>query len=349
MRFGVVPTLLAWPIALSLLLTTPIVQRHFLPPPQTVVSLTATARARPPAPPPVQRDVVYHQDLLRRYRLDVYGPRQESLDAGDTTAPLGPTVGSAAPAIVFYHGGSWLRGDKITIMIIDRFLARMRQEGWFVISVNYTTSALRGIGGAVDTAAEAYRWAVEQAPTYGWDPTRIGLYGVSAGGHVALMTAARAAGPAGRPGDTGATALPVPAFVLAECAPVDLIAMRAGDAFENASTFRLFPRRRLRALSPARHINEAFPPTLIYHGDADQTVAYRQAEILAEALSDAAVPHTLVRYPGGNHAFLNYDDDQWYEQETRAIRWMGSVFSTGAPPRQPLPPPAEMELYGAGR
>jgi acetyl esterase/lipase len=311
-----------------------------LPPPQSIRELTEVARSRPEPQPPVQRDVVYHRDLLRRYRLDIYGPLPAAGQATSTAEPDEDdhltdrvSVRAPAPVIVFFHGGSWVRGDKITLLVVDRFLRRLREEGWFVVSVDYTTSAIRGISGPLKNAYRAVEWVHDHAGEYGWDPQRVGLYGVSAGAHLALMTASPTA-----------ALEPRPALVLAECAPTDLIAMSEGDAFESSGTFRLFPKFRLRRLSPVRHIDSDYPPVLIYHGDADETVHFNQAEILSNALTAANVEHDLVRYPGGNHAFLNYSSDQWYEQESRAIRWIRSVFADGTPP-PPEETPAELPLF----
>ncbi|MFW5693607.1 MAG: alpha/beta hydrolase [Alkalispirochaeta sp.] len=346
MLLRILPLLIAVPLAVAVAFTVPAVQRVLLPPGDAIRELMELARSRPEPAPPLQQDVVYHRDLLRRYRLDVYGPLttadgEVSDDSEEGTSST--RLNAPAPVIVFFHGGSWVRGDKITLLVVDRFLRRMREEGWFVVSVNYTTSAYRGIRGPVRNAYRALDWVHEHAADYGWDPERVGLYGVSAGAHLALMAASpeaerRGGGRAGRPQD------PRPALVLAECAPADLVAMRDGDAFENSGTFGLFPEFRLRALSPVEHIDSDYPPVLIYHGDADDTVAYRQAEILSRALAEADVTHELVRYPGGNHAFLNYSDAQWYEQESRALRWMRSVFADGTPPA-PETPPAELPLF----
>lgn len=332
MLHRVLPSLLAIPIALAIAVTVPAVQRVLLPPPESIQELTEVARARPEPAPPIRRDVVYHRDLFRRYRLDVYGP----LPSPQNTPRSAARLTAPAPVVIFFHGGSWVRGDKITLLVVDRFLRRMRQEGWFVVSVDYTTSAVRGIRGPVRNAYRAVAWVHENALDYGWDRSRVGLYGVSAGAHLALMAAS--------PQAADRSEHPRPALVLAESAPADLIAMRNGDAFDNSGTFALFPASRLRALSPVEHVDPHYPPVLIYHGDADTTVDFDQAEILSNALESAGITHNLVRYPGGAHAFLNYSDAQWYEQETRALRWMRAIFTDGTPP-PPAPPPSELPLF----
>jgi acetyl esterase/lipase len=314
---ALLPPLLALPVAVAALMTLPMTQRFFLPPPETISELIAYSERQPEPEGPTRFDVEYHRDLLRRYHLDIYGPLSGTDGAGAAFT-------AASPVIVFFHGGSWLRGDKITIRVIDRFLRRMRQEGWYVLSVNYTTSLLRGLKGPVELTERAYRWVADNAGEYGWDPRRIGLYGISSGGHVALMTAAELVSPSGEAGVTGP---PVPALVLAECAPTDLIAMREGEAFENSGSFRFFPEGRLRKLSPVRRVSAGMPPVLLFHGDADRTVHVDQSVRYAEALNAAGGEAELVVWPGGNHAFLNYSDEQWFTQETVALEWMRQRLS----------------------
>jgi acetyl esterase/lipase len=294
----------------------PVTQRFFLPPSDRLTELIETARDTVPPGEPVRYDVEYDRDLFRQYHLDVYGPLDDEAD-GDLRGFSG-----AAPVIVFYHGGSWLRGDKVMIRVVDRFLRRMREEGWFVVSINYTTSALRGIGGPVDQAATALEWVYRNAPNYGWDPARIGLYGVSSGGHVALMAVSDTNGSAHSPDQSLE-----PAFVFAESSPTDLIAMREGDAFENSGGFRFFPEWRLRYLSPITYVSPAVPPVLLFHGDRDETVHIDQSRSYADALTAAGGEVTFVSWTGGNHAFLNYTDRQWYRQETVALEWMREQFS----------------------
>lgn len=307
-------TLIAVPIAGLAILALPMTQRFFLPPPDTIAALIEESKQAPQPVGAVLRDVVYDSDLFQDYTLDIYAPLD--IDGGGSAETV---LASARPAVVFFHGGSWLRGDKITILIVDRFLARMRREGWFVVSVNYTTSVLRGIGGAVAQARSALQWVRDHAETYGWDPYRIGLYGVSAGGHVALLATHHTSG-----------STPDTAFVFAECAPTDLIAMREGDAYQNSGSFRIFPESRLAELSPIRRVRPGMPPVLLFHGDADRTVDVGQSIRYAEAIRDAGGSVTLVVWPGGDHAFLNLSDSEWYRQETIALDWMRSAFAESA-------------------
>lgn len=285
----------------------PSVQDRLVLPSEVVYGLVQESNAKPPVVPVVHRDVVYQRSLLRTYRLDVYEPLAE-YEAGQ------------APVIVFFHGGSWLHGDKATIRIVDRFLRRMRQNGYFVIAANYTTNVLRGLGGPAQVAEEVIRWVARNPRGYGYDSELIGLYGVSAGAHVALLAAGRM--------DLNEYPL---AFVFAECGPTDLIGMREGDAFDRSGAFSYFPESRLRELSPITHVSADLPPILLLHGGLDRVVHIDQSQRFADAASAAGVDVEFYRYPKGDHAFLNLPDHVWYQQETLALHYFERKFEAARP------------------
>lgn len=292
--------ILAAPVLLIAAITVPAVQKWVTPAPEIMEELMSKAINAAPAPGVVHKDVTYRDTLLSEQTLDIYEPTSD-FAAGE------------APVVVFFHGGSWIKGDKVTIRVIDRFLRRMRENGYFVVAPNYTTSLLRGVQGPLDNTKAAIRWVAEHGEEYGWDPRRLGLYGVSAGGHLALLAASTMESPE-------------PSLLLIECAPTDLVGMKNGDAFDSSWVFRLLPERRLRRLSPISYVDRELPPILIYHGTADRVVHIDQSIKYARAAEEAGVEVELVTYPGGNHAFLNYTDEQWYEQESRALEFMKEQF-----------------------
>ncbi|MFO8063181.1 MAG: alpha/beta hydrolase fold domain-containing protein [Spirochaetota bacterium] len=286
-----------------LLFVLPAVQSMVTPMPDMVDEMVRESKEKPPVEGTVHQDLVYKRDVIRRHRLDIY-------------EPVGVEPDGTQPLVVFFHGGSWLHGDKVTIRIIDRFLRRMREEGYFVASVNYTTSFYRGLGGPVENAREAVRWLGEEASRFGYDPHKLGLYGVSSGGHLALM--------AGSTMEEQGFSF---SFLFAESSPTDLVAMKEGDAFEHSGVFRVFPERRLEQLSPINYVDADLPPVLLFHGEQDQTVHVSQSTRYAEALEDAGGSVELALYPDGDHAFLNLSDEVWYGQETRALQYFREQFS----------------------
>jgi len=284
----------------------PVVQGVIVPMPGTLSEMVRESEAKQPVEGEVHRDLVYLESWAGRRRFDLY-------------EPLGEFEYGRPPLVVFLHGGSWIHGDKITIRVIDRFLRRMREAGYFVAAVNYTTNVLRGINGPVENTKAAIRLLAAEADHFGYDPQNIGLYGVSAGGHLGLLA-----------GSTMESDIFSFAFIFAESAPTDLMAMKEGDAFGHSVSFRLFPNDRLRELSPITYADAGLPPVLLFHGGADRTVHVRQSTRYAEAIKEVGGSVELVLYPEGNHAFLNLSDDDWYEQETRALAYFEKQFSRQA-------------------
>lgn len=301
MRVAAVVLLVVLAVAAAFIFV-PAVQGLVVPMPGTIRTLVQESEQKPPVEGTVHRDLVYRRGRIGTQHLDIY-------------EPLASFTGGEPPIVVFLHGGSWIHGDKITIRVVDRFLRRMREAGYYVAAVNYTTTVLRGLGGPLENTRLAIRWLAENAERFGYDADNMGLYGVSSGGHLALLAASTM--------EQDEFSL---AFVFAECAPTDLIGMRNGDAFEHSGVFRLFPEGRLRELSPIHHIDDRLPPVLIFHGGQDRTVHVRQSERYAAALDEAGLPVELVIYPEGDHAFLNLSDEMWYKQETRGLAWFDRQF-----------------------
>ncbi len=271
---------------------------------------TLYSRQSPPGGT-VHKDVLYSRKLFNRQTLDIYMPLEPSEEEG----PAPDFNKEKIPAVVFVHGGSWMHGSKEDIRIISRFVETMRQRGWAVISINYVCPPLRLLKGPFRNVSRAFKWIHQHASNYGIDPWNMGIYSASAGSHLA-MEAMIASGDAGS----------LWRFWLNEYGPVDLLAMAEGDAFEASARLARFPKGYLRKHSPLLHINGAFPPTMIIHGDADRTVAVSQSERLAQALLLNGTKVKLLIIPGGDHGFFNKSQAEWEEMETQALAFMERFF-----------------------
>ena len=267
--------------------------------------------ARPAPPEPKILDVVYRGGIFDSRALDIYLPTDGSADAGSTADPL-------HPAVVFVHGGSWMHGAKEDIRVIDRFLAKMRERGWTVVSIDYVASPLGLLDAPAENVRAAFEWLRENGPEYGIDPENMGLYSVSAGSHLAMESLVLSDDPAAEW-----------RFWLDEYGPVDLVAMANGEAFESSGRLARFPNRYLRKHSPVLHVERAFPPTAIVHGDADRIVALAQSERLAETLAVHGTDVSLKVVPGGDHGFFNKSQEDWMSLEDEFLGFMGSRFDAG--------------------
>lgn len=99
------------------------------------------------------------------------------------------TAGSAAalPVVVYYHGGGWVIADVNTYDATPRLLSK--QLNAVVVSVEYRHAPEAKFPAQHEDAANAYRWVLQNAASWGGDPAKIALAGESAGGNLAVATA----------------------------------------------------------------------------------------------------------------------------------------------------------------
>lgn len=91
-----------------------------------------------------------------------------------------------APVIVFLHGGGWSGGTTTTGPDFRRFFA---QDGFAMASIEYRLTPSITFPSNAQDAKTAIRWLRANADHYGLSPHKIGLWGTSAGGHLAAIAA----------------------------------------------------------------------------------------------------------------------------------------------------------------
>src|SRR6202044_3402840 len=111
-----------------------------------------------------------------------------------------PAAGAdPAPLVVFMHGGGWLRGDRS--MVSPAFaswrpgpLAPLGATGFPVASVDYPLRGAARFPAQLGAVSAAVGWLTGQAAEYGFDASRIVLWGESAGAHLAALLGLRSTG-----------------------------------------------------------------------------------------------------------------------------------------------------------
>jgi acetyl esterase/lipase len=248
---------------------------------------------------------------LDRRRV-AYGshPRQQ----GDLTAPRS---GDPAPVLVLIHGGYWKPGmDRQILAPLGESLSRL---GYAVWNIDYRTIGADGGGWpeTFDDVATAIDFLASVAHSSRLDLDRVVTVGHSAGGHLALWSAARGRAPerATRPDAPGSSLRPRPVVpvtgVLSIAGVPDLVAAASTTAGGNVGELRqavtellggtpeAVPER-YAAASPRRLLPLGVPQLLI-HGDRDDRVPIDQARTYAAAATAAGDPARLLEVPGGDH------------------------------------------------
>lgn len=123
-------------------------------------------------------DIVYLPDI-------VYGSVYKSELLLDITMPKLRTT-EPLPAIIFLHGGGWETGDKASMLGkgSSKFFAK---NGYFAVSVNYRLSGEATFPAQIHDVKSAIRWVRKYADKYNVNPNKIGIWGHSAGAHLAAL------------------------------------------------------------------------------------------------------------------------------------------------------------------
>jgi len=153
-------------------------------------------------------------------------------------------------------------------------------------------------------AKAAVRWVRANAARLGIDPQRIAVGGGSAGGHLA---AAVATVPGFEEGEHVTVSSTPDALVLFN--PATVLAPVAGQKGllpeEKIAAIAERTGGRPQEISPYHHLRPAMPPTIIFHGTADEAVPFATAELFAATMRDLGNRCELKAYAGQPHGFFN--------------------------------------------
>ncbi len=217
------------------------------------------------------------------------------------------------PLIIWLHAGSWLMGSK------DETgpALEMLPHGYAVASVDYRFSSVAKFPAQIHDVKAAVRFLRGNAEKYKLDPDHFGVWGASAGGHLAALL--------GTSGDVLEMEdveiyKEYSSRVQAVCdwyGPTDFTEV---DIFKNpglplqyidyamisvnliGGPFSLNIDK-VKMANPITHVSKDDPPFLIMHGDKDDVIPISQSEMLYQALKSAGVNVRLVTIPGAGHNF----------------------------------------------
>ena len=189
---------------------------------------------------------------------------------------------AGGPVFVFIHGGIWLYLDASSAgfaaeMLLDR--------GAHFVALDFApVNELDGdLGRMADQVRRGIAWVVQNAESFGGDPSRVFIGGHSSGGHLAAVALTTDWTEFGLAADAVKGGLLMSGMYDLE--PVRL---------SWRSRFITFTDEMEDAMSPQRHLDRINVPVVVSYGTLETPEFQRQAEDFAAALEAAGKPVELV-------------------------------------------------------
>ncbi|MGC3947549.1 MAG: alpha/beta hydrolase [Chryseolinea sp.] len=272
------------------------------------------ANAAPIVSGQVIRNITYKEGL----NLDIYLPTKTAYDK--------------TPVVLYLHGGAWIYGIKegLNFNRFNEAANELRGSGYAIISINYTlaTATQSPFPACIEDATDALKWIEAHAPEYNFDLNNVGLFGESAGAHIAMMVAYS-------PRSATSSTIPL-RYVVETYGPAQMKDVYRAPLIDTLNVklahvpdrvrghldvprfiFGFDPRQdSVRAMqmmetySPYNFITHFAPPTLIIHGDKDRVVPVDQSVRLHAKLDSLQVENEIHVVAGADHAFAYATPEQ---------------------------------------
>jgi len=196
------------------------------------------------------------------------------------------------PAVLLVHGGSWRAGSRRSM---DDLAEQLAQHGFVAVTVGYRLAPEYLFPAQLRDLQEAVRWMRHNAKQLHVQRQHIGVWGFSAGAHLALML--------GMVGPKDGLSVPGARVeaVIGGGTPTDLSKFDDDDEPTLLGvTYEQDPAAYERA-SPIHYAHPDDPPIFMYHGDQDTEVPLSHAVAMKRALDSVGAHSELFIVRGGNH------------------------------------------------
>ena len=264
-------------------------------------------------------DVIYGRKFGTALTLDVFQP------------PKPNGVG-----IVLMVSGGWFSAHEF---INADYFQPLLKRGYTVFTVVHGSQPKFVITEIVPDIHRAVRFIRHNAGRYGVDPTRLGITGGSAGGHLSLTMGTQGAvgdAKAKDPVDRESSAVQCVACFFP---PTDFLNYSApGEDAVGVGVLKNFKaafgprsdtpeeRQKLgREISPIYFVHSNMPPMLIIHGDADKLVPICQAQTFVSRCQAVGSTAKLITREGKLHGWPDMRPDMeqfadWFDEHLRGIK-----------------------------
>lgn len=284
----------------------------------------AVSPARAEKPPyEIKPDVVYGHKMGMALTFDVIRPAKEK---------------SNGAGVLFMVSGGWVSGwlyPEAALANKGFGFTALLDKGYTVFLVRHGSSPLFKVPECVADVRRAVRFIRQKAADWEIDPTRLGVYGMSAGGHLSLMLATTGddGDPAAKdPVDQGSSRV---AAVAALCPPSELKSYLESEPLRQQFPALQFDAGQWQSVSPIEHVTPDDAPALMFHGNKDELVPDSHSWTMRDALQAKGVATDLVIYPGAAHSFSA-------EDQVSIVRHLGEWFDHHLAKPAPAAPPLDL-------
>ena len=255
----------------------------------------------------------------------VYSNAGDKPRLADLYLPSLPTGG--APVIIWVHGGGFRFGDRNLAPDLTRFLA---ERGFAMVSFDYRLSDEAIFPAAIEDMKTVIRWVRSIAKKYGLNGNQIGLWGSSAGSHLAAFAALSEADmflTDEYPNFSSAVDCVVDGYGPTDFSRIDADRPAPGSGPANVESVHVpnllpagdpgsFESRFLGVAvasspaevalaNPVNYVRAGAPPFLILHGLHDPLMPWQQSRFLFDALDAVGSDVNLLLLERLGHGFFN--------------------------------------------
>ncbi|MBT2620608.1 alpha/beta hydrolase [Chryseobacterium sp. ISL-6] len=270
-------------------------------------------------------NIIYKTEINgKSIALDLYRPHN--------------SLSEKLPVVVYIHGGGWVEGDKAiqANSYIENAILKLVEKKYAVISIDYRlVSETVHFPKPIEDCKDVIRWVRKNAVKYHFDINNIGLFGTSAGAHLALLSAYTNDNDFVGSLELARYSAKVN-YVVDQFGPTDinkLLLTRIGefpigimDVFSKQtvnlreklingiSGFNINKDKRkivsyFKTISPINYIDNAVP-TLIQQGNSDKIVPFKQSKKLHRKLNKLKIQNYFTIVENGVHGFKTTDQNR---------------------------------------
>lgn len=219
-----------------------------------------------------------------------------------------PPSARPAPVIVYLHPGGWELGDRTTGTDSVEF-TELRRRGYAIASIDYRLAPKDQFPAQLEDAKCAVRFLRAKHEQYGLDAAHVGVYGASAGGHLAALLGLTPGMSEFEGGGGYANESSSVAAVVDVAGPADLTApgLVSGNPGVSEAVFGVLPgpgNEVLQRASPVTYVTPQAPPFLIVHGDHDSVVPVTQSQALYLRLRAAGADAQFILVRNADHGLM---------------------------------------------